>query len=137
MATYSSILAWKIPWREELGGLRSVGSQRVGHSFVTEHIGTHRAYYAHGNGSQNSSKVKKIKSGNIIYQNVKNIIYQNVKGVSENNIFERIVANNKKSFLEQKGKENLLPPTPYAQRKPQRTNKYNTLFSFVHFALIS
>ena len=113
MATYSSILAWKIPWREELGGLRSVGSQRVGHSFVTEHIGTHRDYYAHGNGSRNSSKVKKIKSGNIIYQNVKNIIYQNVKGVSENNIFERIVANNKKSFLEQKGKENLLPPPPH------------------------
>ena len=112
MATYSSILTWKIPWREELGGLQSVGSQRVGHSFVTEHIGTHRAYYALGNGSRNSSKIKKIKGGNIICQNMKNIIYQNVKGVSENNIFERIVADNKKSFLEQKGKENLLPPYP-------------------------
>ena len=31
MATYSSILAWRIPWREEPGGLQSVGSQRVGH----------------------------------------------------------------------------------------------------------
>ena len=31
MATHSSILAWKIPWTEELGGLQSVGSQRVGH----------------------------------------------------------------------------------------------------------
>ena len=31
MATHSSILAWKIPWREEPGGLQSVGSQRVGH----------------------------------------------------------------------------------------------------------
>ena len=30
MATYSSILAWKIPWEEELGGLQSMGSQRVG-----------------------------------------------------------------------------------------------------------
>ena len=29
MATYSSILAWKIPWTEEPGGLQSVGSQRV------------------------------------------------------------------------------------------------------------
>ena len=31
MATHSSILAWKIPWTEELGGLQSKGSQRVGH----------------------------------------------------------------------------------------------------------
>ena len=29
MATYSSILAWKIPWTEEPGGLQSMGSQRV------------------------------------------------------------------------------------------------------------
>ena len=31
MATYSSILAWRIPWTEEPGGLQSIGSQRVGH----------------------------------------------------------------------------------------------------------
>ena len=31
MATHSSILAWKIPWTEEPGGLQSTGSQRVGH----------------------------------------------------------------------------------------------------------
>ena len=30
-ATRSSILAWKIPWTEELGGLQSMGLQRVGH----------------------------------------------------------------------------------------------------------
>ena len=30
MATHSSILAWKIPWTEEPGGLQSMGSQRVG-----------------------------------------------------------------------------------------------------------
>ena len=29
MATHSSILAWKIPWTEEPGGLESTGSQRV------------------------------------------------------------------------------------------------------------
>ena len=29
MTTYSSILAWKIPWTEETGGLRSMGSQMV------------------------------------------------------------------------------------------------------------
>ena len=32
MATHSSILAWRIPWTEEPGGLRSIGSQRVGHN---------------------------------------------------------------------------------------------------------
>ena len=31
MATHSSILAWRITWTEESGGLRSMGSQRVGH----------------------------------------------------------------------------------------------------------
>ena len=30
-ATHSSILAWRIPWTEELGRLQSMGSQRVGH----------------------------------------------------------------------------------------------------------
>ena len=30
MATHSSILAWKIPWVEEPGGLQLMGSQRVG-----------------------------------------------------------------------------------------------------------
>jgi len=30
--THSSILAWRIPWTEEPGGLRSIGSQRVGHN---------------------------------------------------------------------------------------------------------
>ena len=32
MATHSSILAWRIPWKEEPGGLQSMGSQRVGHN---------------------------------------------------------------------------------------------------------
>ena len=31
MATHSSILAWRIPWTEEPGGLQSTGWQRVGH----------------------------------------------------------------------------------------------------------
>ena len=31
MATHSSIVAWKIPWTEESGGLQSMGSQRIGH----------------------------------------------------------------------------------------------------------
>ena len=32
MATYSSILAWKVPWTVEPGGLQSLGSQRVRHA---------------------------------------------------------------------------------------------------------
>ena len=32
MATHSNILAWRIPWTEESGGLQSTESQRVGHS---------------------------------------------------------------------------------------------------------
>ena len=32
MATHSSILAWRIPWTEEPGGLQSTGSQRVGYN---------------------------------------------------------------------------------------------------------
>ena len=34
MGTQSSILAWRIPWTEEPGGLQSVGSQRIGHDRV-------------------------------------------------------------------------------------------------------
>ena len=30
MATHSSILAWRIPWTEELGGLQSTGLKRIG-----------------------------------------------------------------------------------------------------------
>ena len=36
MATHSNILAWRIPWTEEPGGLQSMGSQRVGHDLATE-----------------------------------------------------------------------------------------------------
>ena len=36
MTTHSSILAWRITWTEEPGGLQSMGFQRVGHSLATE-----------------------------------------------------------------------------------------------------
>ena len=42
-AARSSILAWRIPWTEELGGLESMGSQRVGHNRVTN---TFTIYYS-------------------------------------------------------------------------------------------
>ena len=35
MAIHSSILAWRIPWTEEPGGLQSMESQRVGHNWAT------------------------------------------------------------------------------------------------------
>ena len=35
MATHSSSLAWRIPWREEPGGLQSMGPRRVGHDWAT------------------------------------------------------------------------------------------------------
>ena len=35
MTTHSNILAWKIPWMEEPSRLQSMGSQRVGHDWVT------------------------------------------------------------------------------------------------------
>ena len=36
MATHSSILAWRIPWTEDSGGLWSKGLQRVGHNLETK-----------------------------------------------------------------------------------------------------
>ena len=37
VATHSTLLAWRIPWTEELGGLQSMGSQRVRHDSATWH----------------------------------------------------------------------------------------------------
>ena len=36
VATHSNILAWRIPWTEESGGLQSMGLQRVGHDWVSD-----------------------------------------------------------------------------------------------------
>ena len=47
MATHSSVLTWRIPWTEEPGGLRSIGSQRVGHDesdLACVHSFTHYLY---------------------------------------------------------------------------------------------
>ena len=38
MATYSSILAWEIPWTEEPDRLLSMGWKRIGHDLATEHM---------------------------------------------------------------------------------------------------
>ena len=38
MVTHFSILAWRIPWTGEPGGLQSTGSQRIGHDWVTNNF---------------------------------------------------------------------------------------------------
>jgi len=40
MVTHSSVLAWRIPWTEEPGGLQSQ-DRRVRHDLATEHLGTY------------------------------------------------------------------------------------------------
>ena len=47
MATHSSILAWNIPWREEPGGLQSMGSQRVRHDLATSTFTFDSIAYSH------------------------------------------------------------------------------------------
>ena len=45
MATYSNMLAWRIPWTEESGVLQSMRSQRVGHNWATNtHTHIHREH---------------------------------------------------------------------------------------------
>ena len=45
MATYSTLLAWGIPWTVEPGGLQSMGSQRVGHNSARARTHTHTRKY--------------------------------------------------------------------------------------------
>ena len=45
MAPHSSTLAWRIPWREEPGGLQSMGPQRVVHDLATKHKSTYESTF--------------------------------------------------------------------------------------------
>ena len=45
MATHSSILAWRIPWTEEPGGLQSMGLQRAGQDRVTNNRPLTKNFY--------------------------------------------------------------------------------------------
>ena len=40
MAPHSNVLAWKIPWTEDPGGLQFMGLQRIRHDLATEHAQT-------------------------------------------------------------------------------------------------
>ena len=44
MVIHSSILAWRIPWREEPGGLQSMGSQELD---MTEYVHAHTHTHTH------------------------------------------------------------------------------------------
>ena len=59
MATHSSTLAWKIPWIEEAGGLRSMGSQRTIHDWATS-LNTDKML-SDGEGIEQSGLVQSIK----------------------------------------------------------------------------
>ena len=59
MATHSGVLAWRIPWTEEPGGLPSMGSHRVGHDQQQQQ---QKLYYFHILG-KGSKAVKKLPSG--------------------------------------------------------------------------
>ena len=59
MATHSNILAWRIPWTEEPGGLQSMGSQRLGHdrsNLTHTHTKAHRREKGIGMDILNCSK---------------------------------------------------------------------------------
>ena len=44
MATHSNVIAWRIPWTEEPGGLQSIGSQRVGYDLAIQQQQQHTEY---------------------------------------------------------------------------------------------
>ena len=67
IATHSSILAWKIPWREEFSGrLQSMELQRVGHGYAHTHTHTHLNF-------------KKIVLGNLdSYSTTHSLVFQSL-----------------------------------------------------------
>ena len=59
MATHSSILAWEIPWTEESGELQSIGSQEIGHDWVSVHTHTYQGE-EEGNQDKNVKELQMI-----------------------------------------------------------------------------
>jgi len=68
MATHSSILAWRIPWTEELGGLQSTGrkesdtTERLHFHFHTKVTSSSRAFFSISIPLKSLTKKKKIKN---------------------------------------------------------------------------
>ena len=63
MATQSSVLAWRIPMAEELGGLQSMGSQRIGHDWglLTSSKGKVSSLPAAGRDTSRSSTISVVR----------------------------------------------------------------------------
>ena len=69
MATHSSILAWKMTWTEEPGGLQSMGSQRVRHNLACTQCIIYSFYCC----------VKQIKSFSKYYNLIQNLEHKKKK----------------------------------------------------------
>ena len=65
MATHSSILAWRIPWTEEPGRRQSLGSQRVGHSSVSNTLSCFQVLSFKNKAYLKQKEKKKVKSKRI------------------------------------------------------------------------
>ena len=57
MATHSRILAWRIPWTEEPGGLWFIGSKRIGHDCADKRVQTLRLSWEGGHLSSASGEL--------------------------------------------------------------------------------
>ena len=73
MATPSSTLAWRIPWREEPGGLPSMGSHRVGHDQAVSLHFTSPSFIIYNTGLSPPSPDSGHKSWEKLYLNSKNV----------------------------------------------------------------
>ena len=65
MATHSSILAWRTPWTEEPGRRQSLGSQRVGHSSVSNTLSCFQVLSFKNKAYLKQKEKKKVKSKRI------------------------------------------------------------------------
>ena len=84
MATYSSILAWRIPWTEEPSGLKSMGLQRVRHGWVTntftfshfkDHFSCLISFKSNFPVSLGSSELHHIASVNYLFVSISQSVY--------------------------------------------------------------
>ena len=92
MATHSSILAWRIPWTEEPGGLQSMGSHTVRHEQATEHTHTHRGLGPHIKNTKQNQKVKQKQCCNKFNRLLKNSPYQKNKNkIPLKNSFQTVI----------------------------------------------
>ena len=74
-AYHSSVLAWKIPWTGEPGGLQSVGSQRVGQSWAAEHSQLSRHTHTHHRVVKEGRKRRNVCTGIFKTDNQKDLWY--------------------------------------------------------------